>query len=331
MLSRRIARMRGQQSRATSERCGRYTGVKSSKASAFPSARILVPCDPGWPEPLRELKRAVHSLELAGDIPDLNGAVAIVGTRFCDPWATEFARTLARDLAGAGRVIVSGGATGIDTAAHEGALDAEAGRTIVVLPSGLAEPYPGVNVGLFQRAARSGCVLSEIWPKPVRNRSAFLERNRLIASLATIVVVVQAPDRSGSLSTAAHAKKLKRELLAVPAAPWDPRGTGCLSLLAGGAGICRSAADVLSLLAPGARTTPLRAPNTPKKVKEDQWFDADQRALMEALADGPMGADDLCERAVLDAPRVQRAILMLLLSKVIHEDGSGRYRRAETS
>lgn len=304
--------------------------MKSRKEPAFESIRILSPSDPEWPPALSEVKRPVHSIELAGELPELTQAVAIVGTRFCDPWAAEFARTLARDLAKAGRVIVSGGATGIDTAAHQGALEGE-GRTVVVLPSGLAEPYPGENRGLFQRAAQSGCVLSEIWPEGVKGRGAFLERNRLIAALATIVIVVQAPVRSGSLSTASQAKKLKRGLLAVPAAPWDLRGTGCLTLLAEGAGICRSAADVLSLLAPGACTTPLRAPITPRKVKEHQWVDADQRAVIEALADGPMGADDLCERAALDAPRVQRAILMLLLSKAIHEEGGGRYRRADIS
>jgi len=304
--------------------------VKTSTRPAFREIRHLCPTDPDWPAALGDLRRPVERLEVAGTLPDPALCVAIVGTRFCDPWAAAYARELAGDLVKAGRVVVSGGAVGIDTAAHQGALDA-GGSTVAVLPSGLGNPYPGANRGLFQRAAQAGCVLSELGPDDAVGRHSFLERNRLVAALSSIVIVVQAPVRSGSLSTAAFAKQLNRMVFAVPAAPWDPRGQGCLALLQAGAGICRSAADVLSLTPQAARSRAPRAPNKPKKVEEHPGVDADQRAVIQALAEGPMGADDLCERAGIEAPRVQRAILMLLLSKVIHEAGGGRYERSFTS
>jgi DNA processing protein len=264
-----------------------------------------------------------------GALPDLSRAVAIVGTRHSDPWALQFTRQLAHDLAGAGCPIVSGGALGIDTAAHEGALEAD-GVTLSVLAS-LEAPYPAQNRGLFARIARGGCVLAEADRVGNVGKHTFVERNRLVAALASVVVVIQAPIPSGTLSTAAFARGLGRPVLAVPAAPWDPRGAGCLKLLGEGAGICRSAADVLSLAAPGAGQNPPRALRRPKKAKEHQLVDEDQRAVVTALADGIMGADELCERTALNAPRVQRAILMLLLSKVIHEVGSGRYELADAS
>jgi DNA processing protein len=287
---------------------------------------------PLWPAPFCDLADPPERIEICGELPDWSQALAIVGTRHPDPEAAAFARTLAAELARAGHVIISGGAEGIDSEAHVGALEA-GGRTVAVLGLPLDRPYPMANLPLFHAIAERGAVLSEHLPGVPGYRARFLQRNRLIAALARIVVVVQAPLRSGALSTASEANKLGRPLFAVPFAPWQERGEGTLGLLARGALVCRSSRDVLSLAAasPKKRLAKTHRPNSrrPNKAKESHRLDEDEQAVVEALERGFQSADQLCEATALTAPRVQRAILMLLLSKVICEVGSGRYGRCD--
>ena len=298
----------------------------------FGPTQLLTSDSALWPAALCDLADPPLKLEAAGDLPDWFPAVAIVGTRKPDPRAGQLARALGRELGEAGWLVVSGGAVGIDSEAHRGALEARA-RTVAVLGTPLARPYPATNLALFRQIASSGCLLSELQSGEDVYQSSFLARNRLIAALAQVVVVVQAPLRSGALSTAAEARKLKRPVLGVPYAPWEERGAGCLELLAGGAGICRGSRDVLSLSAAGSDTGSAKPHRTslrrPDKGKEFQGLDEDERAVLGALKGLPLAADELCEATGLPAQRVQRAILMLLLSMVIHEVGSGRYVRRD--
>jgi DNA processing protein len=294
----------------------------------FPPPHVITPGHPHWPDQLSELPNPPAQLAYSGQLPDWSKAVAIVGTRRTDAFGCDFTRGLARELAEAGCVIVSGGALGIDREAHEGALEA-GGITVAILPTGLARPYPAQNRELFQRILERGCVASEIRDEVPGYDSAFLERNRLVAALAKVVVVTQAPLASGAMSTAAHARKLGRPVLAVPYTPGIVRGEGCLALLSGGAGVCRTSGDVLLLAAPGQAIRSPHRPRRPKKVTEFQWLDEDETALVQALEGGPLDADELCDAAALPAPRVQRAILLLLLSKVIQEVGGGRYGRTD--
>jgi DNA processing protein len=283
---------------------------------------------PLWPPALCDLAHPPERLEIAGTLPNWDQAVGIVGTRHPTRQAASFARQLARDLAGVGRLVVSGGAEGIDSEAHRGALEA-GGRTAVVLGTPLARPYPVANTQLFQSIIERGCALSEVFEEAAMYPQRFLERNRLIAALSSVVIVVQAPFGSGALSTAAQAKQLGRPLLVVPYAPWEERGAGGAALLGAGAGVCRDSRDVLSLAAASpakrAATTLKTKPRRPNKVQEIHGLDDDERAVFEALKRGPGAADELCEASGLPAPRVQRAILMLLLSRAIQEVGSGRY------
>lgn len=290
-------------------------------------SRLLI-TDDGYPPSLRELSKPPAQLSLLGALPELAHAVAIVGTRRADESARRFTRTLARELAEAGCVVISGGARGIDTEAHRGALEA-GGLTMAVLATGVVNPYPPANAELFREIARRGALLSELDHASAAFAGRFLARNRLVAALARVVIVVQAPLPSGALSTAAHAKRLGRPLLAVPHAPWEPRGAGCLTLLREGAAVCRNSADVLSLAAPTGWTSPGQQPKRPKKREHYQRLDEDERSVVEALSHGALQVDELCEHAQLPAPRVQRAVLMLLLSKVIQEVGCGRYARTD--
>lgn len=291
-------------------------------------ATLIRRSDPRYPASLFDLPDPPHHLACRGTLPDLTHAVAIVGTRECDAPARDHTRRLARELAEAGVVVVSGGALGIDTAAHRGALEG-GGRTIAVLATGVDDPYPAANEKLFEHIAQSGCLLSEHAGVVEGFKSRFLERNRIIAALSKLVVVGQAPLDSGAMSTAKWARDLKRPILGVPHAPWDLRGQGCLKLIAEGAGICRTSADVLTLAAPAlAMRLPERV-RRPRKAREIQGLDDDQRAVVTGLSRGPLDIDSLCEHSGLPAPRVQRAVLMLLLSGVIQEVGSGRYVRAD--
>jgi DNA processing protein len=286
----------------------------------------VLPSHARWPEVLAQLEDPPASLAMSGELPDLTRAVAIVGTRQPDALAFEFAHTLARELAEAGSTIVSGGAVGIDSAAHQGALDGR-GFTVAILATGLEHPYPADNRHLFRQIVERGALLSESLNDVPGYASAFLARNRLIAALASVVVVVQAPFKSGAMSTAKHALRLGRPLLAVPYAPWESRGAGNLTLLAGGARVCRSSEDVLSLAAPSGRPIARSVRRTPRKAESYPGLDEDERGVLRALSTAVLSADELCDRTGLSAPRVQRALLMLLLSKVIQEVGCGRYAR----
>ncbi|HEY6880599.1 MAG TPA: DNA-processing protein DprA [Polyangiales bacterium] len=273
--------------------------------------------DSDYPAALRDLQDVPDPVFVEGALPQLERAVAIVGTRRADGAGTRFTRQLAAELARADCTIVSGGAHGIDTAAHEGALDV-GGATVAVLPGRVDAPYPARNRELFALIARTGALLAEHEFDTRRYASVFLARNRLIAALARLVVVVQAPVKSGAMSTAAHARAMGRPVLAVPWAPWEARGAGCLHLLGQGAQVCRSSDDVLALIAPAC--APARRP-----PREQAHLDGDQRAVYDALAGGALSADELCEQTGMPAAVTQRALLLLLLAGEIQELTPGRY------
>jgi DNA processing protein len=158
------------------------------------------------------------------------------------------ARTLAAELAQEGCVIVSGGAFGVDHAAHLGALDAH-GTTIVVHATGLEARYPAEHEPLYERiVARGGCELSERQDQETPRAWHFLARNRIIAALSRAVIVVEAPSRSGALSTAAHARTLDLPVLAVPRVPEHEEAVGSNDLLRSGALPCMAARDVLRVV-----------------------------------------------------------------------------------
>jgi DNA processing protein len=259
----------------------------------------------GWPEPV----------------------VAIVGTRHSDEEAERFARQLAAKVCAAGCTVISGGAYGIDAAAHEGALDAR-GHTVAVLATGLRTAYPPSHGPLFGRIAQRGALVTEALDNQSPRPGLFLKRNRLIAALADVVVVVQAPMRSGALSTAKWAKQLGRPLLAVPSAPWDPRAQGCLELIEKGAAVCTSAEDILSVAFPNV--IPI-ADTAPRSAGDQLCFshhlDDETSKVLEALNSHPSYPDEIARRVSMPVERVQRSLLMLVVSETIEELTGGRYAR----
>jgi DNA processing protein len=277
---------------------------------------------PDYPPSLRELRTPPDPLWVRGDLPRGRG-VAIVGTRTCSTDAARHARGLARRLAEHGLVVWSGGAKGIDAAAHEGALEAGA-TTVAVVATGLDECYPPEHAGLYERIVRGGgAIVSAFDPAEKASYASFHYRNGVLAALTEATVLVQSRIRGGALSTAAHARRLRRPLFVVPAAPWDDKGRGNLIEIERGARIIATDAPLLSLFGlieqRGAKTATVSAP-------QETLSPACEKVLA-AVENGPVHLDDLCTRSGLQAPLVQEALLTLTLQAVLVEGPSGWYRR----
>jgi DNA processing protein len=219
-------------------------------------ARLILPGDDAWPRRLDDLgAHAPVALWRRGiDLEAGAPVVALVGARASTAYGEGVAADLAADLSAAGVTVVSGAAYGIDGASHRAALST-GGTTIAFLAGGVDRPYPRGHEGLLSRIAAWGAVWSETPCGTPPTKWRFLSRNRLIAAMADVVVVVEAGWRSGSLNTAAHAASLGRALGAVPGPVTSPASAGCHRILREFDGVCvTSAADVREMLgsdAPG--------------------------------------------------------------------------------
>ena len=221
----------------------------------------LCRCDAGYPRRLVAAPGCPAVLHIVGGRDRFVAlaaadAVAIVGARRGSAYGLEMARLLARGLAGAGLTVVSGMALGIDSAAHAGTLEVE-GATVAVLPVGAERPYPASKRALYRRIVDSGVAVSELPPGSDSRRWAFPARNRIIAGLSAMTVVIEAGERSGSLITAAVAEDLGRQLGAVPGRVTSRLSAGTNELLARGARVVRDAGDVLdAIFGVGMRAVP---------------------------------------------------------------------------
>jgi DNA processing protein len=219
--------------------------------------RLVRPGDEEWPDdrldwpdgvlhdapPLALCVRGPHALaEVTAR------SVAVVGARAATAYGAHVANELSHALGSRGVTVVSGGAYGIDAAAHRGALAAEAAPTVAVLACGVDVAYPRGNDRLLARTAERGLVVSELPPGSSPTRPRFLVRNRLIAALALGTVVVEAAARSGSLATADRAGELGRHLMAVPGPVTSALSAGCHALLRDGATCVTRAEEVLDLV-----------------------------------------------------------------------------------
>jgi DNA processing protein len=219
-----------------------------------PAPERLDPSHRAWPDAallgLTEVGKGVRRLYALGDIGLLercpDRSVAIVGTRDASPYGVRVAGELASAFARAGITVVSGLARGIDSAAHRGALEA-GGITVAVLGTGVDVPYPVSNRALHARIACEGLVLSEMEPSTTAFAGGFPRRNRIIAALAKVTIVVEAPFKSGAINTATHATELGRVVGIVPGQIDSPRSAGSNLLLRDGAHPILSAADALAL------------------------------------------------------------------------------------
>lgn len=224
--------------------------------------------DPGYPPALLQTADPPLLLYVQGRVELLAGdsAVAVVGSRNPTPQGAENARAFANALAAGGWTVVSGLALGIDTAAHEGALEASAGGTVAVVGTGLDRVYPKRNLALARRIAGAGAIVSEFPIGTPPMAPHFPMRNRIIAGLAQGTLVVEAALKSGSLSTARQSLEADREVFAVPGSIHSPQSRGCHLLIRQGAKLVETVDDILEELRPPAfawgKTTGPRLPST---------------------------------------------------------------------
>jgi DNA processing protein len=229
--------------------------------------------DPLYPSSLRRVDQAPWALFGRGDprllvnLVEPAAAVAVVGARRATTYGREVARSLGRDLATAGITVISGMAFGIDACAHRGAL--EAGRTVAVLGCGADVAYPASHRSLWRRIQESGLVLSELPPGTGAWRWSFPARNRIMAAMAGMTVVVEAAERSGSLLTAEIATNLGREIGAVPGPVNSRTSGGSNELLADGASLIRNADDVLNVSLLGEPVVSAPQPPDPLRLSHD--------------------------------------------------------------
>ncbi|MFO7717543.1 MAG: DNA-processing protein DprA, partial [Desulfohalobium sp.] len=207
--------------------------------------RVLLWSEPHYPARLREIEAAPSFLYAYGDTSLVHApSVAVVGSRQCSTYGKQVAFTFAEELAHAGITVVSGFAQGIDSHAHNGALEG-IGSTMAVMGTGLDIVYPARQQSLWQKLARTGCLLSEFAPGTPPDGKNFPRRNRIISGLSLAVVVVEAALQSGSLITASLALEQNREVFVVPGSIFEPNFAGGHALLRDGARVVRSSEDVL--------------------------------------------------------------------------------------
>lgn len=273
--------------------------------------------DPGWPSGLLQAPDGPRCLVGRGDIGQLRGiepgeAVTIVGARRATAYGTGVARRLGSEAARAGLAVVSGMALGIDGAVHRGSIGR--GRSIAVLGGSVDRPYPAANRSLYRELVERGVVVSEMPPGTRPRRWCFPARNRTMASLSGITVVVEAALRSGSLITAEMALSSGREVGAVPGPLGSKVSEGTHDLIRSGAALIRDGFDVVETLSPGAGC-PVGDPAEGRTPKE--------RTVLEAIASGAPSVDLVALASGLPVAEAMVAITALEIDGLIEVDDSG--------
>jgi DNA processing protein len=279
--------------------------------------RWLARSDPAFPPLLASIHDPPPGLFLRGfGIPELltRASVAVVGARSCTDYGAHVARSLARDLAAAGVVVVSGLARGIDGWAHRGALEA-GGHTVAVLGCGIDRDYPRAHSSLAAQIAADGLIVSEYPPRVSPAPWRFPARNRIVAGLTSATVVVEARERSGALITADLALEEGREVLSVPGEITSSLSRGTNALLRLGSAAVTSAADVLEAI--GLSVPESGEPDLPGGAAA---------AVLAALETGATTADEIACAAGLD-PAATAAGLTELELAGLASGRSGVYRR----
>ena len=319
-------------------------------------ARILTMQDADYPVRLRNIYEPPCLLYVKGQLPmiDEEAAIAMVGTRKATPYGVETAEELAYAMAKQGALIVSGGAYGIDTAAHRGALRAGA-KTVALLGCGLDVVYPAGNEWLYHDVVASGALLSEYPPGTPAVGSHFPMRNRIISGLCLATVIVEAPEgRSGALITARTALEQGRDVFAVPGPIKAPMSRGCNRLIAdGAAALVADTADILweyearyphklccgrvempqtmgcqtrqaTAAAAPSREGPRKLPTLDVRAGHTRLTD-DQVRIVKMLKDGSLQVDDLIEAVDLPTRRVLSALTVLEIEGHVAQSGGKRF------
>ena len=326
--------------------CGFETRLSASTRARDPGDAAWLECegnhlvgwlDPDYPPLLREIPSPPLALFVSGEPARLwHPAVAVVGSRGASAGGLRHARDFAHALASAGVCVASGLASGIDTAAHEAALEA-GGLTLAVLGAGHEQPYPPTQAPLQARIAETGVVVSEYLPCTPPRRTQFPARNRILAGLALGTLVVEAGLKSGALITAKQAATSGREVFALPGSIDNPLARGCHQLIRDGAQLIESADEILVALPPLAtglglaleqRLAQSKAPDRATKPvhMESEPADGDPHGLWQALGHDPTDMDQLVSRTGLTAATLSSMLLAMELQGRVSVE-HGRYSR----
>lgn len=327
--------------------CSQAAALGELQAGRAAGAHLLCRGEPGYPAALAAIADAPPVLWALGDMDLLERPmVALVGARGASSLGIRMARRLAEGLGAEGYVIVSGLARGIDAAAHAAALGT---GTVAVMAGGVDHVYPAENAALAADIASRGLRLSEQPPGLEPMARHFPMRNRIIAGLARVVIVVEAAAKSGSLITARIALDQGREVLAVPGHPFDGRASGCNALIRDGATLVRGAEDVLAALASlpealptgpaPARRAPGGAADAPRPVpvppaSRDEGREAGagvgplQSRILDRLGPSPLSEDQLIRDLALSAAVVAPELVLLEMDGRIQRAPGGLLSRA---
>ena len=272
---------------------------------------------------LGDLSRPPAGLWLLGDAGALEGApkrhVAIVGTREASPYGERTAARLATACTRAGLVVVSGLARGVDSVAHRAAL-AAGGSTVAVQGTGVDVPYPVGHRSLHAELSERGTVISEMEPGARAMPGCFPRRNRLIAALCEVTVVVEAGFKSGAVNTASQALELGRTVAAVPGPIDEPRSAGCNLLIRDGAQVITDVDDLLALFGLSTKTTPGTAAGTRAELGS-RGDPGDESAVLGAIRRGAASAEQIAMELNVPIRHVFSVLLNLEMLGLISRDG----------
>ncbi len=281
---------------------------------------VLISSDGNYPPSLREIYDPPLVLYVWGNLtPKDKNAVAMVGSRMTTHYGIETARKLAYQLAYTGVTVVSGGARGIDTAAHQGALSAK-GRTITVLGTGINLIFPPENAELFKRIAANGAVITQFPFNRPADKQSFPIRNRIVAGMTLGTVVVEANLTSGSLITANFATEYGRQVFAVPGRIDSPRSKGCHDLIKKGAKLCEGVEDILSefeYLFPASNRPPTAGETGVLPALE--LNENEQKVLTAMKADDEMSIDEIIRASGLPSSAVSVALFSLEMKRLVKQ------------
>ncbi|HVU28566.1 MAG TPA: DNA-processing protein DprA [Verrucomicrobiae bacterium] len=288
---------------------------------------VLISSDENYPASLREIYDPPLVLYGKGELTakDKN-SIAMVGSRQTTHYGIETARKLAYQLAYVGVTVVSGGARGIDTAAHQGALSAR-GRTICVLGTGINLIAPPENAELFTRISENGAVITQFPFNRPADKQSFPIRNRIVAGMTLGTVVVEADLHSGALITSNFATEYGRQVFAVPGRIDSPRSKGCHDLIKKGAKLCEGAEDILSefeYLFPSSNKPP--SPGETGVLPALELSENEQK-VFDALDDDERGIDELIRQSGLPSSAVSVALLSLEMKRIVKQLPGKMFRK----
>ena len=284
--------------------------------------RILTYDDPDYPLAFSRIPDMPLVLYCTGDPRWLNepGAVGIVGSRKPTEYGLNAAADIGGELAKNGAIIVSGLADGLDSAGHRAAVKNDC-PTVAVMGVPIDRTYPAANAALRQQIERKGCVISEYPPySEYIGPSCFLQRNRLIAALSSAVLVVEAREKSGTMSTVAHAERYGKPVYAVPGSIYSPNSAGTNGLLRDGrARAVAGAADLLAALGLHARQT------APAAAKQPAPLSDTERRVLAGIGPKPVGIEELCVSTGLPMSVLLGTLMKLELTGRVYKQPGQRY------